>query len=79
MILYEILSKSANAMLKIKVRNLLQIPDSRPTAKQLESLLNDTDRTAVGFDDSIGGLTFIFYVGNFESSLGVGVGECSGG
>lgn len=35
------------------------MPDSSPTAKQLESLLNDTARTAVGLDDSIGGLTFI--------------------
>lgn len=37
------------------------MPDSRPTAKQLESLLKDTDNTAVGLDDSIGGLTFISY------------------
>lgn len=41
------------------VWHLLQMPDSRPTAKQLASLLNETESTAVGLDDSIGGLTFI--------------------
>lgn len=46
-----------------KRRYVLQMPDSRPTAKQLESLLKDTDRTAVGLDDSIGGRTFmVMYV-----------------
>jgi hypothetical protein len=35
------------------------MPDSKPTEKQLESLLKATDRTAVGEDDSIGGRTFI--------------------
>lgn len=39
--------------------NVLQIPDSRPTAKQLLSLLKATERTAVGFDDSMGGRTFM--------------------
>lgn len=39
--------------------HLLQMPDSRPTAKQLASLLKETDNTAVGLDDSIGGRTFI--------------------
>lgn len=38
---------------------LPHIPDSKPTEKQLESLLKATDRTAVGEDDSIGGRTFI--------------------
>lgn len=37
----------------------LQIPDSRPTEKQLASLLNATDSTAVGVEESIGGRTFI--------------------
>lgn len=39
--------------------NILHIPDSNPTAKQLLSLLNATESTAVGIDDSIGGRTFI--------------------
>lgn len=38
---------------------LPHMPDSKPTEKQLESLLKATDRTAVGEDDSIGGRTFI--------------------
>lgn len=38
---------------------LPHIPDSKPTEKQLESLLKATDRTAVGEDASIGGRTFI--------------------
>lgn len=38
---------------------LPHIPDSKPTEKQLESLLKATDRTAVGEDDSMGGRTFI--------------------
>ena len=38
----------------------LQTPVSRPTAKQLQSLLNATDNTAVGVDVSIGGRTFMF-------------------
>lgn len=37
----------------------LQMPDSRPTAKQLASLLKETERTTVGFDVSIGGRTFM--------------------
>lgn len=40
-------------------RNILHIPDSRPTAKQLLSLLNATESTAVGLDDSMGGRTFM--------------------
>lgn len=39
--------------------DVLQIPDSKPTLKQLESLLNDTERTEVGVDASKGGRTFI--------------------
>lgn len=39
--------------------NILHIPDSNPTAKQLLSLLNATESTAVGIDDSIGGRTFM--------------------
>jgi len=35
------------------------MPDSRPTAKQLASLLKAAERTVVDKDDSIGGLTFI--------------------
>ena len=35
------------------------MPDSRPAAKQLESLLKETDRTAVGLDVSMGGRTFM--------------------
>ena len=38
---------------------LLQMPDSRPTAKQLASLLNETANTAVGLEASMGGRTFI--------------------
>lgn len=37
----------------------LHMPDSRPTAKQLESLLKETDKTVVGLDDSMGGRTFM--------------------
>jgi hypothetical protein len=44
---------------KGKGLDILQIPDSRPTAKQLASLLNETDRTAAGFDLSMGGRVFI--------------------
>lgn len=40
-------------------RGILQMPDSSPTAKQLLSLLNETERTAVGFDASMGGRTFM--------------------
>jgi hypothetical protein len=40
-------------------------PDSRPTEKQLASLLNATDKTAVGVDESIGGRMFI--VGYYRS------------
>jgi hypothetical protein len=39
--------------------HILHKPDSRPTEKQLASLLNATDKTAVGVDESIGGRTFI--------------------
>lgn len=39
--------------------DVLQMPDSRPTAKQLASLLKETDRTAAGLDSSMGGRTFI--------------------
>ena len=35
------------------------MPVFRPTEKQLESLLNDTERTCVVFGDSIFGLVFI--------------------
>lgn len=42
--------------------DVLQMPDSRPTAKQLESSLKETDKTAAGVDVSIGGLTFILAV-----------------
>lgn len=35
------------------------MPDSSPTAKQLLSLLNATDSTAVGFDASMDGRTFM--------------------
>lgn len=38
---------------------LLQMPESRPAAKQLASLLNETERTASGVETSIGGRTFI--------------------
>jgi hypothetical protein len=39
--------------------NIPQMPDSRPTAKQLESLLKETESTAVVLATSIGGRTFI--------------------
>lgn len=39
--------------------NVLHIPDSSPTAKQLLSVLNATESTAVGLDASIGGRTFM--------------------
>lgn len=35
------------------------MPESRPAAKQLASLLNETERTASGVETSIGGRTFI--------------------
>jgi hypothetical protein len=38
---------------------LPHIPDSKPTEKQLASLLKATKRTAVGDDDSIGSRTFM--------------------
>lgn len=44
---------------KCRERDSLQMPDSRPTAKQLESVLKETDRTAVGLDDSMGARTFM--------------------
>lgn len=40
-------------------RDALQMPDSKPAAKQLESLLKETDSTAVGLDVSMGGRTFM--------------------
>lgn len=42
--------------------NILHIPDSKPTEKQLASLLKATDSTAVGVDESIGGRTFMVAV-----------------
>jgi hypothetical protein len=42
-----------------RLGGLLQMPESSPTAKQLASLLNETERTASGGDASIGGRTFI--------------------
>lgn len=51
-------------------RLLLHIPDSRPTEKQLQSLLKETDKTAVGLDDSIGGRTFMVTWDGSESLEG---------
>ena len=42
--------------------DVLQIPDSKPTLKQLESLLKDTERTEAGVDASRGGRTFILTI-----------------
>jgi hypothetical protein len=39
--------------------SLLQTPDSKPTLKQEQSLLNATERTDVGVDASMGFLTFM--------------------
>jgi hypothetical protein len=43
----------------LQLGGLLQMPESRPAAKQLASLLNETERTASGVETSIGGRTFI--------------------
>lgn len=39
--------------------NLPHIPESRPTEKQLASLLKETDKTASELEASMGGRTFI--------------------
>lgn len=49
------------------------MPDSRPTLKQLESLLKDAERTAVGAELSIGPRTFILAVSLLRHVLGNGV------
>lgn len=48
-----------SAMFLGMIRDLLHMPDSRPTEKQLASLLKATESTDVGFDASMGGRTFI--------------------
>jgi hypothetical protein len=62
MILCERLSEarlSARLYTGIVANDLLQIPESSPTAKQLASLLNETDKTASVLEASIGGRTFM--------------------
>lgn len=48
------------------------IPVLSPTAKQLESLLNDIERTCVVFGDSIFGRVFIASVTIYLESVGDG-------
>jgi hypothetical protein len=55
-----------DAEAEAKNADVLQMPDSRPTAKQLASLLNETDRTAAGLDSSMGGRTFILSCSEIE-------------
>jgi hypothetical protein len=64
------------------LRHVLHSPDSRPTLKQLESLLKEADNTAVGIDVSMGPRTFMLPVELIPKSrpqrwIRVGVGEAA--